>query len=204
MKTCVSNVHFFLGLICAHILLYITYQDTSVFWYLYTASILFFISFAIVVEKKKIKQSSLSNGVYGVTSGILLFMLFALGNYLIDVMNISSLSKDVAQLYKSYSPTLMWHYIVLFVVIIPGEETFWRGFIQKKVSEHFNAQLTIIISTILYALPMLYSQNYALVLAGVVAGFIWSCLFHWKKSLVLVVISHIIFDTFLLILFPLI
>ncbi|WP_019242504.1 MULTISPECIES: CPBP family intramembrane glutamic endopeptidase [Bacillus] len=203
MKTSASNLHFFLGLISAHILLYITYQDANVFWYLYTASILFCICFAIVIEGKKIHQSSINNMLFGVISGIALFAIFALGNYLIDLVNIKSISKDISQLYKLYSPSLLWHYLVLFIIIIPGEEIFWRGFIQKKISNHFQAKATVAISAIMYTLPMIYSQNYALILAGLVAGMVWAILYQWKNSLTLVIISHIIFDLFLLILFPL-
>lgn len=204
MKKCATDIKFLLGLLSAHILIYITYQDTKVFWYLYTATILFCMSFAITVDKTKIKQSSLTNLAYGTMSGILLFVLFMLSNYLIEWLNISSLTKDISQLYKHYSPSALWHYLVLFIIIIPGEEIFWRGFIQKKLMERFQTKGTIILSTILYTLPMFYSQNMALVLAGVVAGLVWATLYQWKKSISLVVISHLIFDFLLLVLFPLV
>lgn len=206
MKSCAKDGRLILGLISAHILIYITYHNTAaVFWYLYTASILFCVSIAITSKKNKDIRFSLKESLlYGLLSGVLIYAIFALGNTIIQWVDLSSLSKDVAHLYKRYSPSLIWHFIVLFLVIIPGEEIFWRGFVQKRISEHFQAKTTIIISTILYTLPMIYSHNSALILAGITAGFIWAALYQWKKSLSLVIISHLIFDFLLLVILPLV
>ncbi|WP_042349128.1 CPBP family intramembrane glutamic endopeptidase [Bacillus massiliigorillae] len=204
MKSCAKDGRLILGLISAHILIYITYHNTTaVFWYLYTASILFCVSIAITSEKNKDIQSSIKESIlYGVLSGVLIYAIFALGNTIIQWLDISSLTKDISRLYKHYSPSLIWHFIVLFLVIIPGEEIFWRGFVQKRINEYFQGKSTIIIATVLYALPMIYSQNIALILAGLTAGFIWAVLYQWKRSLSLVIISHLIFDFLLLVIFP--
>lgn len=203
MKTCASDIKLLLGIFSAHILLYITYQNTNVFWYLYTATILFCLSFAVTIDKTKERQPFLKNMFIGLTSGIILYGIFVLGDSLFKWLDIKVLSKDVSQLYKHFSPSLLWHYLVLFIIIIPGEEIFWRGFIQKTIMHRFQMRTTIIISALLYTLPMLYSQNLALILSGLVAGIMWSALYQWKKSLSLVIMSHMIFDLLLIVLFPL-
>ncbi|MGM9923264.1 MAG: lysostaphin resistance A-like protein [Bacillus sp. (in: firmicutes)] len=203
MKSCAKDGRLLLGLISAHILLYITYHNTSVFWYLYTASMLFCVSIAMASEKSKDNESSLAkNIIYGLLSGILVYALFALGNALIQWLDISTLSKDVAQLYKKFSPVDAWHFLVLFLVIIPAEEIFWRGFIQKRIGQYISNKATIIASALLYALPLIYSQNLALIIAGIAAGAVWAALYQWKKSLPLVIMSHLIFDYLLLVLLP--
>ncbi|MGN1402195.1 MAG: lysostaphin resistance A-like protein [Bacillus sp. (in: firmicutes)] len=203
MKTCASDSKFLLGLISAHIFIYITYQNTTVFWYLYTATILVFISFAITVEKSDSEQQNfLKNLLYGAVSGLILYLLFFVGEYLINVLNMNGLAKEVASLYKKFSPEMLWHYIVLFLLVIPGEEIFWRGFVQKKLMTRFSPFRTIIFSTALYTLPLLYSTNNALIMAGIAGGLMWSALYQWKKNLPAVIASHLVFDFLLIILLP--
>lgn len=205
MKPCASYVQLLLSLICAHTLLYFTFDNTSVFWYLYTASMLFCISFAIGIGKlsSKYNNVSLKNILLGIGTGAALFAFFYVSMQLMDWLHLSSLTKDVSRLYKIYQPELVFHYIVLFLIIIPSEEIFWRGYIQTKLSEKFRALISIPLSVLMYALPLLYAQNTALLLAGIFAGLVWSLLFHWKKSLSLVITSHLVFDLLLIVIFPL-
>lgn len=206
MKPCASNVRLLLSLVCAHILLYLTFEKTSVFWYLYTASMLFCVSFAIGRGKLSSNhtKNSLLNIFFGIGSGIVLFALFYLSMQMMDWLHLSSLTKDVTKLYKIYSPELGFHFIVLFLIIIPSEEIFWRGYVQTKISENFRSLIAIPLSVLMYALPLLYAQNTALLLAGVFAGLVWSLLFHWKKSLPLVITSHLVFDLLLIVVLPLV
>ena len=205
MNTCASNMKFLLGLLSAHILLYVSYQHTSVFWYLYTAAILVCMAFSITIEKTDMeKQPFFGNALYGMIGGVALFGIVLLGNFLINVLNLNGLERDIAQILKKLGPEMTWHYLVLFVFIIPGEELFWRGFVQKKLMLYFKPAITICLSAILYALPMLYAANTALLLAGLAGGLIWGALFQWKRSLSLVIISHLVFDILMIGVFPLI
>ncbi|MFS0782505.1 CPBP family intramembrane glutamic endopeptidase [Bacillus sp. 1P06AnD] len=204
MKSCATDLRFLLGLVSAQILLFLTYQHSSVFWYLYTASILFMICFAMTGKKQyQTTDSTLKKIAYGSVSAILLYALFALGNELFSLLHMKSLTKDVAALYKMYSPEAFWQFFVLFVVLIPGEEIFWRGYIQQKLSTAFPAGITVLLSTLLYAVPMLYSGNTALFIAGIAGGLVWALLYQWKKSLMIVIVSHLLFDFLLLFLWPL-
>jgi len=206
MKRCASDIRLLLSLVGAHILIYLAFQNDDVFWYLYTAAMLFCMSFAIANNKNNytIEQSLTNKIIYGVISGLVLYAIFFLGNLFIDWLHLSDLAKDVNKLYKILSPNTFWHYLVLFVIIIPGEEIFWRGYVQKKLSEHgLQSSLVIILSTILYTLPMLYSQNLALVVAGAAAGLMWAILYQRRNSVALVIVSHIIFNLMLLVILPL-
>ena len=148
MKPCASYIQLLLSLICAHTLLYFTFDNTSVFWYLYTASMLFCISFAIGIGKlsSKYNNVSLKNILLGIGTGAALFSFFYVSMQLMDWLHLSSLTKDVSRLYKIYQPELVFHYIVLFLIIIPSEEIFWRGYIQTKLSEKFRALISIPLS----------------------------------------------------------
>ncbi|MGM9928217.1 MAG: lysostaphin resistance A-like protein [Bacillus sp. (in: firmicutes)] len=206
MKPYTLNVRLILGIVCAHFLIYLSFHFTSVFWYLYTAAILFCICYAVGIGKLTTahNQTTFKNILLGVLSGIGIFGLFYVGTLLIDFFHFKALTKDITQLYKTYSPELLFHYIVLFIFIIPGEEIFWRGYVQTKIDKMFKATVAVPLAVLMYALPLVYSGNNALILAGVVAGLAWSLLYQWKKSLSLVIASHLAFDLLLLIIFPLI
>lgn len=202
MKKNVADLRLFLGLICAHILLNITYDDKAVFWYIFTATILFLVSIAILSERMDDELSILPYLLYGVLSGALLYSVFWIGYNIMKLFDISPLVNDVAKLYNIYAPQMIWQYVVLLFIIIPGEEIFWRGFIHKRISRLFHKKWGIPLSAFMYTLPLIYSGNKALLVAGFVAGLFWGFLYEWKKSLPLVIISHLTFDLLLLYIFP--
>ena len=39
--------------------------------------------------------------------------------------------------------------LVLMFIIIPGEEIFWRGFIQKRLMNYMNIKVAILLSVLL-------------------------------------------------------
>ncbi|PAQ14466.1 CPBP family intramembrane glutamic endopeptidase [Bacillus sp. FJAT-42315] len=190
------------SLVLAHILLYITFSDRDIFWYIYTAANLFFISFVIINEKIDDKQKTTSFIKYGLLSGLLLYLLFWIGHLLLPILPFS-LEKQVTSMYKWYSPQFSWHYIVLLLVFIPGEELFWRGFIQKRLSNHFNDLTAILVSASLYASIFIYSEKIVWMLAALVAGLFWGALYAWKRSIPTLIISHLVFDLLLIIFLPL-
>lgn len=198
----VADKRLIIGFILAHLLLYFTFNNKAVFWYIFTASLLFLISYAIMNEEIEDHASFFTYLSYGILSGLALYAIFWLGNFFIDFFNLP-FSKAVESLYKRLSPTHFWHYIALLLVIIPGEEIFWRNFIQKRIRKHASTVASILISAFMYASVQIYSGSALLVFAALVSGLFWGILYAWKRSLPLVIISHLIFDLFLLIIYPL-
>lgn len=196
------DLRMILAILLAHVLLFITFQEKSVFWYIYTATMLFLITYSILHEEMENQQPFVLNLTYGLFSGVILFVLFFLGNSLLHMIDLP-LKGSVAKLYKQMSPTEIWQYIVLFLIIIPGEELFWRGFILKRLLRKIKFGPSIVISTLLYASVNIYSGSSHLILASIAAGLFWSSLYVWKRSIPLLIVSHIVFDLILLVLFPL-
>ncbi|CAM3683587.1 CPBP family intramembrane glutamic endopeptidase [Mesobacillus zeae] len=202
MGNWVTDRRFYLGFVIAHLLLFFTFEDKTVFWYIFTASMLILISFSIIHESIDDNLPALSYFTIGILSGTALFLLFWAGNLVVDWTGLP-LDRQITKLYRWFSPELAWHYIVLILIIAPGEEIFWRGFIQKRILESANASTSILVSALMYASVHFYSGQTALMLAALVAGLVWGSLYAWKRSIPLVVISHIVFDLLLFILFPL-
>lgn len=191
-----------LGFLLAHILLFFTFQEKNVFWYIFTASMLFLVSYSILQEEIEDKIPFFSYITLGSISGVILFAIFFLGNALIEVLGLP-FTKEIAKLYSRLSPTVLWHYIVLLLVIIPGEEIFWRGFIQKRLQKVSTVTVSVFASSLMYASAHFYSGSIMLPFAALVSGVFWGYLYAWKKSLPLVIVSHLIFDLFLFVIYPL-
>jgi uncharacterized protein len=182
--------------------MYLTFQDKKIFWYMFTATMLILISYAILNGKTEQPTSIIHNSLYGIISGILLFIIFWLGDALIQLLHLP-FEKEVSSLYKAFAPVSLWHYIVLLLIIVPGEEIFWRGYIQKRLGNKMSATLSIVIATILYASIQIYSGYFIHIIAALFAGIFWGALYVWKKSMPLNIISHFIFNLCIFILFPL-
>lgn len=202
MKNWMADRRFIFGILIAHLLLFFTFEDKTVFWYIFTASMLILISYSIIHEEIEDNTSAFSFITAGVLSGIGLYGLFWFGTLLIDLLNLPFASQ-ISLLYSKFSPQIFWHYLVLVIIIAPGEEIFWRGFIQKRLHKYFSLKKSIVFSVLLYASVHFYSGHAILVLAAIIAGFAWSALYAWKKSLPLVIISHIVFDLLLFVFLPL-
>ncbi|TKC18467.1 CPBP family intramembrane metalloprotease [Robertmurraya kyonggiensis] len=191
-----------LGFVLSHLLLFLTFHDSSIFWYIFTASMLFLISYSIFHEAIEDKASFITKLTLGVLSGVALFALFFIGSWLIQTLNLP-FANEITKLYKRLSPTMLWHYIVLLLVIIPGEEIFWRGFIQKRIQKGASTVTAVVVSSVLYTSAHFYSGSVMLPFAALVSGLFWGFLYAWKKSLPLVIVSHLVFDLFLFIIYPL-
>lgn len=192
------------GFILAHLLLYFTFNEKGVvFWYIFTASMLFLISYSIFNEEVEKKMSFFSYLIYGVISGAILYGLFWLGNFLIGALNFSSFAKEVSSLYRKLSPETIWQYLFMLAIIIPGEEIFWRGFVQKRLQKTAPVAASIFISSVMYASVQFYSGTIILPIAALVSGIFWGYLYAWKRSIQLVIISHVVFNLLLLAILPL-
>jgi membrane protease YdiL (CAAX protease family) len=201
LKKLTIDYRLIIGLVIAHLFMYFSFQNQTIFWYMFTATMLLLMSYSILSEKMDHDTNFLTYSMYGLLSGILLYFLFWLGHFFIDVLNLP-FQKEITKLYKLYSPTHIWQYLVLLCFIVPGEEFFWRGFVQNRLSRFMGNTYSILIGALLYASVQIYSGTFIHIFSALFAGLFWGFLYSWKKSIPLVVVSHLIFDLFIFILFP--
>lgn len=201
MKSAAADLRFIGGILLAHLLMYFTFQDKSIFWYIFSASLLLLISYSIIMEEVEDKASFGTFITYGALSGFLLYGLFWAGYSLFEILNLPIVNQ-VEKLYGRFSPSYIWHYIVLILIIVPGEEVFWRGFVQKRLMKLTTVKLSIILSSLLYSSVHFYSGYWMLAFAALIAGLFWGWLYAWKRSIPLVIVSHLIFDLLMFVLLP--
>lgn len=200
---CYCDRFIYISLLIANILLYFTFSEGLNFWVMMSISMLTLLIIALIKEKPKFELKIIDILKYSISTGIGLYLLFRIGKEIIVLLQLPLLA-DLYSLYAKVQITEAWHYIVLFLIIIPGEELFWRGYIQKRLTTYFTPKKGIIYSTLLYAFANIYSDSILLLVAGIFGGLLWGSLYHYTKNIWLSIISHMIFNLLLLVLFPII
>jgi membrane protease YdiL (CAAX protease family) len=84
--------------------------------------------------------------------------------------------------------------LLIGIVIGPGEELFWRGFLQRELGGRVGAWRAYVFATLLYGLVHVFTGNLMLVVAALVAGTVWGWLFLEYGRLWPGIISHVAWD----------
>jgi len=138
----------------------------------------------------------------GLLAAIALYGLFWLGNFCAAAL----FGWAPAQIDAIYAirgqthPALVG--LLLVAVTSPGEELFWRGYIQKQAMLRFGSGRGTALAIALYSAVHLVSGNPMLVLAALVAGTFWSLLYLWRGTLTACIVSHSLWTLTVFILFP--
>lgn len=92
---------------------------------------------------------------------------------------------------------------LMLLIIGPAEEIFWRGFVQKRLSARWSPNIGFILTTLVYGLVHLPRLNFMLVMAAMVAGFVWGLAYRlFPERLGAIIISHALWDCAVFIWFP--
>ena len=189
----------------ANLLLAVSFSMTDYFWILFPIS-LFSLSLISLKDRKYTRPNdrlvTFNDFLYGVVTGTILYGFFLMTYLVLKVLPFP-LIQFVEKLYLIVGPSTWWHYLALVLIIIPGEEIFWRRYLQSKMVVKYGPFVGVISGACLYALAHIWTGNPILVAAAASAGIVWGGLYVWKNSLPLVIISHLIFDLWLLVIFPL-
>ncbi len=93
--------------------------------------------------------------------------------------------------------------LLLLLVIGPGEELFWRGYLQRTWQKKLGNASVLPLTVAVYTAVHVASGNPVLVLAAAVCGLFWGVLYQRSGSVLLVAVSHTIWDLAVFLLFPL-
>ena len=203
MKKVLTDWKLIVGFILALFCIYFSFDQPKVFWYYITGTSLLLIAYSIFNEEIDDQVSMGSYLLYGIISGLLVYGVFWIGHHLIHLLDVNTFIKQVNRLYAKFAPDVIWHFVVLILIVIPAEELFWRGFIQKRLMKSLSVLASIIIASVLYASVYIFTDFPILIIASLCAGLIWGGLYAWKRSIPLVILSHVLFDLLLFIFLPL-
>ena len=130
----------------------------------------------------------------GLLSAGILYGLFFLGNIFSRTL-LPFASQGINRIYGFKEGASGLRILLLMLLLIgPGEELFWRGFLQKRWQGRISRYHAWLLVTLLYAAVHAASGNLMLVLAAAVCGLFWGWLYLKYQSVLLVAVSHTVWD----------
>ena len=178
-----------------------TFQEKAIFWYLYAFTLLVGIAIALVFGKFEDQLPTWKYLIYGTGYGTITYGIVKLGYTILPSID-NSFTKDVSKFLSTYGPTNIWHYLMLIFIVVIGEELFWRGYVQQQLKRFTSPKYAVFVTAILFSLSLAISGFMPGALAAIVAGLLWGALYEWKKSLPLVIVSHLVFVLLLFLILP--
>ena len=168
------------------------------FWVCMTASAVALTCFAITFGGQASLGSSsplIKSVLLGILIAAALWGVFWVGDKISQLL-FSFSRAQVNLIYNikgDLSPTLLS--LLLLLVIGPAEEIFWRGYIQRTLSNRLSPFIAFLLTTACYALVHLPSGNFMLIMAALVCGIVWGGLY-WlmPQNLRAIIISHALWD----------
>lgn len=146
---------------------------------------------------------SWKNLLLGVIIAAVLWGVFFVGDKLSQLM-FSFARPQVDSIYGMKDESDLWRIgISLFLLIGPVEEIFWRGFVQKNLSDFYSDNVGFILTLLFYTAIHIPSGNFMLIMAAMVAGGFWGLIYRiWPQSFTALVVSHALWDTAVFVVFP--
>lgn len=148
-------------------------------------------------------KKTVTQVVIGVTVAFALWGIFWIGDKVSQlIFDFARGQVDNVYVMKSgVSPALIT--VLLLFLIGPAEEFFWRGFVQRMMSDKIGATAAMFVTVVIYALVHIWSFNFMLVMAALVAGAVWGFIYRLRPSLLpALIISHALWDALVFVLLP--
>ena len=115
---------------------------------------------------------------------------------------------EVDSVYAMKSGLPVWLIAVLLLCLIgPAEELFWRGYVQRTMGRILGGKRpedkAFVLTAVIYALVHIWSFNFMLVMAALVAGLVWGLIYRLRpQALPALIISHALWDVLVFVLLP--
>ena len=145
----------------------------------------------------------MTNVIMGVVLAAALWGVFWLGEFF-STMLFDFARPQVDMIYGMKEGENPWVLSALMLFIIgPAEEIFWRAYLQKNLSSRWNPNIGFVVTTILYSIVHLSKFNFMLIMAAMVAGFVWGLAYRlFPEKLGAIILSHALWDCAVFIWFP--
>lgn len=185
----------------AYGLYHLAFQDISVFWYMYTFALLILMSAAIVYSEIMDEMRTIKSFAYGIAAALAMYAVLFAGYYFLQVLGIGS-ARATAEFLSIFTPHSVWHLLLLMFIVVPGEELFWRGFVQQQLKKYVPVSIAIPIAAVLFGFTLWLAGFWPGVFAGTAVGLILGYLYEKTKSMPLLIIAHLVLMVLVFIIFP--
>ncbi len=141
--------------------------------------------------------------VWGLGSALVLYGAFWLGDSLARSM-FDFAPEQVGRIYGLRAGRSPWRIgLLLFFLIGPAEEIYWRGFLQRTLEIRLSGALSgWLVAASVYGLIHVWALNFMLFMAALLCGLFWGLLFYWTRNLWPGMISHAVWDVMIFLLLP--
>jgi membrane protease YdiL (CAAX protease family) len=179
------------------------------FWWWFASNILVLVTLTLLFDKEYLslirndfKNNLVKKIFIGFISAAILYLVFYIGQVFSQKI-FPFAERGIADVYmfKESASAIKITLLLLFVTS-PGEELFWRGFLQRSYGNRYGKTAGLIIVTACYTLVHAGSGNPMLVLAAFLCGLYWGLLYMWKKSVVINITSHTLWALAVFVVFP--
>jgi uncharacterized protein len=181
------------------------------FWLMMSisTSLLAAVSFAFCRPLILREELSLKHILLGILAAALLYVVFWVGNQVLILVSgllpalIPDRAGNIEAVYANRGalPRVLVGALLFFPIGF-GEEIFWRGFVQARFSKRWGASAAFALTTLLYAGVHVPTGNPVLILAALTCGMFWGGLYMAHGKLVPVIVSHMVWDPLIFVLFP--
>ena len=143
-----------------------------------------------------------SHVVVGIASAAALYVVFWAG----DRISAAILPFAVEQVGGIYGMKAQMNPLaiggLLFFLIGPAEEVFWRGFLQDRFQRRWGGVTGWIVAGLVYAAVHIWAWNFMLFIAALICGMFWGWVYLRWRSLWPGIISHAVWDVVIFVLLP--
>lgn len=183
--------------------------ETIDFWSLLAGGLMAWLILAMAMDRLFSRlihgdfcEKTWSGLALGVGSALLLYGVFLAGNIFLRKFFPSS-AEHLASIYNlKMGSNQLRIGLFLGLIIGPGEELLWRGWLQRHWSARLGKTGGLLAVSLLYALVHLPGRNPVLVLAALVCGLWWGFQYHKFNSLLSNVVSHVLWDLLVFLILP--
>jgi uncharacterized protein len=179
------------------------------FWYWMSSNliVILFVAFLADNENLYLLKTDFLKSVgrkvlMGLGFALFLYLVFYFGNIAVRFV-LESAGEGIDRVYAFKQEAPGWRIALLMLLVIgPGEELFWRGFLQRRLQVHVGINTGFFAATALYTAVHLFTGNPVLVLAALTCGLFWGWLYKKYGSMIINIISHTVWDIMVFIILP--
>ncbi|MBN2589064.1 MAG: CPBP family intramembrane metalloprotease [Sedimentisphaerales bacterium] len=164
----------------------------------------FFLGMCSIIAGRSDKQLFEFRSKYifiGLGSAVVLYLFFLSGGFAVKLFGFAERGVNDIYTIRQKAPLVMIGFLIFFI-IGPCEEFFWRGFIQNRFSKRYGDFEGYLLAAFFYAIGHIWSFNFMLILTAGICGLFWGYIFNRYKSIWPVVISHAVWDLTIFVLLP--
>jgi membrane protease YdiL (CAAX protease family) len=179
------------------------------FWWWMSSNLVVLISLSLLMDGsyRQYLKGDFTSGIgkkllFGLISAVVLYGFFFAGNKLSRLI-FDFAGEGIANVYAFKGDAEGIRIGLLMLLIIgPGEELFWRGFLQRHFQERLGKWQGFILGTVIYTGVHVLTGNVMLIVAALVAGLFWGWMYMRYNSMVMNIVSHTVWDIAVFLILP--